>query len=311
MSLTKKKIQLTLEEIVELRKVDQHLLNISRDLEHAEQGLNELESLVDKESEDVKDLENTTIKSLFTKVLGSQEEQLDDARREYLDVLLKYNEKKKRVELLEYEKELLSKKTASIDKLELKLKQLKALREREILSSHSNIAQELIHIANQQDKLTIYKKELLEAYKVGDKLVELIDQIVRKLIQAKDWGSWDLVGKNRYADYSKHQAIDRANGFVHEANHLIGVYQKELHDLGIQTDIRLQTENFNSFLDFFFDNLISDWIVQKKIKNSLAQVVSTREYVKELNLDIHQNMDGCKQKAIELERNRDQILEQE
>jgi len=249
------------------------------------------------------------LRSVFSKVLGNKEEQLEKERQEYLEVLLLFNEKKKELELIEYEKELLNKKTSSLPQLENKLEALKNNREKEILKSHSNVAQELLQLAKKNDDNTFLKREVLEAFKVGQSLIQVLNKILEYLSQAKNWGHHDMSGRGRHAGYAKRQAIDRANAYVHEAHRYIQHYQKELKDVGLRVNINLQTESFNSFLDFFFDNLISDWIVQKKIKNTIGQVHGTREQVIELNNSLESEVAKLEEIMKDIEQQRSHILE--
>jgi len=309
MSNTRKEIASIIGEIVELRKVYEHLGQIEVDFAATSKELSGLSKKVDKESDDVKNLENTTLRSVFSKVLGNQEEQLEKERQEYLEILLLYNEKKKELELIEYEKELLDKKTSSLSQLENKLEALKNNREKEILKSHSSVAQELLQIAKKTDNNNFLKREVQEAHKVGQSLLLILNKILEYLSQAIKWGHYDMAGRGSRANYAKRQSIDRANAYVHEAHRHIQHYQKELKDVGLKVNITLKTENFNSFLDFFFDNLISDWIVQKKIKNTVNQVQATRNQVLELNNSLEGELNKIEQAMEALEKQRSYVLE--
>jgi len=52
--------------------------------------------------------------------------------------------------------------------------------------------------------------------------------------------------------------------------------QKELGDINLSIRESLNVGGFQAFLDIAFDNLISDWITQSRIHESLREV----EYVK-------------------------------
>ena len=43
--------------------------------------------------------------------------------------------------------------------------------------------------------------------------------------------------------------------------------------------IRDSLDSFNRFIDVFFDNLITDWIIQQKIYNALNNSLNTRDKV--------------------------------
>lgn len=309
MSTTRNAIVKIIEEIVELRKVHEHLSQINLDFKQTNVSLGKLEKALEKESYDVKSLEETSLRSVFSKVLGNKEEQLEKERQEYLEALLKYNEKKKELELIEYEKELLERKTSNLDQLANKLESLKIKREKEILNSPSNAAQELRLIAKKSDEAVYLKREVKEAFEVGQGLLGVLDKILSNLSRAKNWGQYDMAGRGRGADYAKRQAIDRANAHVHQAHRYIQKYQKELADVGVRVQIELQMENFNGFVDFFFDNLITDWIVQKKIKNTLSHVQNTKQHVLQINQSLQDEFENLNHSLSKLSEQRSHLLE--
>ena len=309
MNSTKDKIQSTLEELVSLRKVKMHLAGLKDDLKDGEDQLTKYERNLEKYSKGMKDLENTSIRSIFTSVLGNKEEQLEEERQAYLEELLKFKEMKKEVEVMQYECELLDKKTAALPGLEKSLESLKNKREKEILGSGERAANLLRGIAEKNDQLVYHQREVLEAYNVGEQLKSCLAVMINHLKQAKNWGNWDMAGKGRYADYNKKRAIDQAFANLHKAKQLINMYKRELNDIGIKADLPLKFESFNSFLDFFFDNLISDWIVQRKIKATLDNIYTVSDISTEINADLHRKLDTIKTDLGQLEIDRDHILE--
>lgn len=309
MSNTKDRIQATLEELVSLRKIKMHLGGLKEDLKEGEDQLTKYEQNLEKYSNSLKDLENTSIRSIFTSVLGNKEEQLEEERQAYLEELLKFKEMKKEVELMQYECELLDKKTSALPGLEQTLESLKNQREKEILLSGVVAAKQLRAIAAKNDQLVYQQREVLEAYNVGEQLKSCLAVMINHLKQAKNWGNWDMAGKGRYADYNKKRAIDQAFANLHKAKQLINMYKRELNDIGIKAELPLKFESFNSFLDFFFDNLISDWIVQRKIKATLDNVYAVADMSSEINADLHKELDIIKTDLAQLEIDRDHILE--
>ena len=79
----------------------------------------------------------------------------------------------------------------------------------------------------------------------------------------------------------KHSAIDKAKDLSYHVKHLLVRFQKDLsHIYGPENfDIQIQLDSFSRFTDIFFDNLISDWIIQQKIQNALSNVQSVRDRV--------------------------------
>ena len=64
------------------------------------------------------------------------------------------------------------------------------------------------------------------------------------------------------------------------------------------------------FIDVFFDNLISDWVIQRKIKNALNNVESTFDKIRRYVLMIEKEMSNLDANIIALQDNVDGLLEQ-
>ncbi len=303
-------IHAILGEINSLEKIQSHLDDILEQISSSNIELDKLDKVIDDELKDIENLEKIGLKSLFTKVLGSKEEQLEIERQEYLQATLKYKELKKTHDLLIYEKELLEKKTRSVVKLKSDLEQLKKRREVEIKSSNNPLANDLYEIANQLERNFILKKEIVEAIEAGEKAKRSVIAVYNELKNAKHWGHWDMAGRGgRGANYQKRHAIDKANGYVHTTQQLLRYYEKELRDLGMEVSLRFKLQNFHSFLDFFFDNLISDWIVQQKINHTINNVLKTRDEIESINASLNRELQKAKESTITLNDKRDSILE--
>jgi len=174
-------IHAVLAEINSLEKVQRHLDEINTQIEESAVQLLKLDKKVDEELKDIESLEKIGLKSLFTKVLGSKEEQLEIERQEYLQATLKYNELKKTNDLLLYEKDLLSKKTRSVKRLKSNLEKLKVKREKEIKRTKSPLANDLYLIADNLDRNYILNKELTEAIQAGKNAKALVAKVYREL----------------------------------------------------------------------------------------------------------------------------------
>jgi len=298
-----------LAEINSLEKVQRHLEDIHGQIIASNSELSKLDKKIDEELKDIESLEKIGLKSLFTKVLGSKEEQLEIERQEYLQATLKYNELKKTTDLLIYEKELLEKKARSVVTLKKNLERLKKKREVEIKRSNGPAAQSLFDIADKLERNFILNKELVEAIDAGEKAKASVLRVLNELKNAKQWGQWDMASRGRGANYHKRHAIDRANQHVYKTQQLLRVYEKELRDLGMEVSLRFKLQNFHSFLDFFFDNLISDWIVQQKINHTVNNVLKTRDEIASINASLTREKEKTDQSTIALHDKRDSILE--
>ena len=281
MSQIQEKLKASIAEIQNLKRVRKHFEKTQLDLDDAYDKLDVLDAELDQEYQDLKQLENLSMKSLFHKILGSKEEQIEKERQEYLQATLKYNAFKKNVEILEFEKTVLEKKLGDVSLLENKVKTLKKEREKELLRSGSEIGNKLLSLHKEEDSIELMTKEFSEAINAGAKSVQIIERMIHYLEQARNWGNWDMMGKGRMASYNKHSAIDNAREASYTAKHLLDRFQHELYDIGGpgNYNFNIELNSLQNFTDIFFDNLISDWIMQQKIKNALANVYAVRDKI--------------------------------
>jgi hypothetical protein len=309
MSQVQHTLQQTLQEIQNLKRVQKHFDKINLELESAYKELDLLADKLEKEYQDIKDLENLSMKSLFHKILGSKEEQMEKERQEYLQATLKYNEFKKSLEILEFERSVLEKKLIDVSLLDNKLKTLKKQREQELLVSGTPISQKLKKLHRDLDKLEVRRKEFNDAIVAGRKANEVIDQMLHYLEKAKNWGDWDMMGKGRLASYNKHSAIDKARESSYNAKYLLDRFQQELFDLGTPNyNFNIQLNKLQNFTDIFFDNLISDWIMQQKIKNALANVYAVRDKVHLIVQSLQLDMEDITPKLQAIQKEKESII---
>ncbi len=311
MSQLQKDIRETIETIINLDKVRTRYDEALIELKSAQAKLDKLHGIMVKELEDLSEIESKGLKTFFYKVLGSKEEQIEKERQEYLTASLKFNEYQKTVEILEFELDLLKKKLRDSTSLKKQLEVLKSQRENEILRSHPALAQQLLGLSKQVDELYGFRKELLDVETVGTKCIKSLNDMVQYLKQAKQWGNWDMMGGNRsrQAGYSKMAAIDKAKNISVWVKHELMNLNKELKDVGHQNgEFQLNMDNFNSFTDIFFDNLITDWVVQQKISNTLSNTVSVRDRVVLILKSIQSEMAKSDKQINTLNLEKDRVL---
>ena len=281
MSQIGEEIKKLLEEHQSLKKSEARLAEIVPEIENVNREVQTLVQQMRKEFEDIENLEKLGMKALFYKVLGSQEEQLEKERQEYLQASLKYDQVRKNLELLEFEYNILKKKSGNLATIEQKLNDLSVRQEKELINMPGAAALEIKKIYLQIDQQERLKIDISEAIKAGLKALECIDAVIAGLQQAHNWGQWDVSGRNPMSNHLKYSAIDKAKDWAYESNRQLKVFEKELLDVykQIPEDFQLHIDSFNRFIDVFFDNLITDWIIQQKIYNALNNTLNIRDKV--------------------------------
>ena len=94
-----------------------------------------------------------------------------------------------------------------------------------------------------------------------------------------------MLGGDMIATIAKHSKIDSAKQKGQYAQLNLERFQEELADAGVRLNLALEIDGFSKFADFFFDGIISDWIVQSKIHNASSVCSATLTCVQ---LAVHQ-----------------------
>ena len=66
--------------------------------------------------------------------------------------------------------------------------------------------------------------------------------------------------------------MDDAQQLMEAAKSDLKRFQRELKDVNIPLDLRMEVGSFLSFADFFFDGFVADYLVQSKISEAKEQV---------------------------------------
>jgi hypothetical protein len=311
MSELSRQLKESIQELEQIRKIKMHTGQLQARLAIELDALSAMEKALVKEQRDVEILEKEGLTTMFRKFLGDREEKLEKEREEYLRASLRFNELYKSVELIRFELDLLSKKEKDEEAVSRRIDTLLAYREQEIIEKVPAVALELQGINNQVDKLHRYEKEVEEAISAGAQAMDYIQKTESYLINVRHMGQRDMWGGRGYGyDKAKHNAVDHAREMATRSRHALIQFGHELRDVyeDFQLQAPVEIENFGRFVDIFFDNLISDWLVQQKINASLTNVTSTRKYVESLLGQLDQQRAMIMEKLEKLEVKRKEVI---
>lgn len=116
------------------------------------------------------------------------------------------------------------------------------------------------------------RKEINEAIEAGQRALTSLRQAENKLSSARNWGLVDLFGGGFLTDMMKHSKINDASRYVEQAKWDLQKFQRELKDVNLPTEVKIEIGGFLSFADFFFDGIVADYLVQSKIANARQQI---------------------------------------
>lgn len=116
------------------------------------------------------------------------------------------------------------------------------------------------------------EKEKREAIEAGQRALRSLQKARENLNSAGNWGLVDMFGGGFFTTMIKHSKIDQAKQNMEEAKYNLRSFSKELNDVNMACNLNIDTGDFLTFADYFFDGFFVDWLVQDKINNAKRQV---------------------------------------
>ena len=117
-----------------------------------------------------------------------------------------------------------------------------------------------------------HRRETNEALLAGREALRYLNEAADCLNSAGNWGIVDLLGGGLLTTFIKRSKMKDADELVQQARSALKRFQKELTDVENIPEFRIETGDFLTFADYFFDGIVADWLVQSKINDSRRQV---------------------------------------
>lgn len=262
--------------IAEKQWLKKRLEEVKTEVTQQELRVQDLHEKRNKETSDVENLESLSLVGLFYTVLGNKEQQLEKERQEALRAQLTYDEAHRSLELLRADLANIQSRLKAIGEVETTFEAKLETKLSLLLLSGQPVAIELKNQHTQWQQLQLQQREIYEALEAAKQYQEWLLLLIRQIQQAKNWGTWDLMGGGWVAGMAKHNHLESARLTVAGLRHHAFKLKKELTDLNrtLYTDVDLDA--FERFVDIFFDNLFTDWMVQRKILKSLESAETLR-----------------------------------
>lgn len=111
-----------------------------------------------------------------------------------------------------------------------------------------------------------------EAMDAGERALATLKSAQEKLNSASNWGVFDMFGGGLFSTIMKRSKMTDAQNLMETAKMDLKLFQKELKDVNVPLDLRIEVGSFLSFADFFFDGFVADYLVQSKISEAKEQV---------------------------------------
>ena len=126
------------------------------------------------------------------------------------------------------------------------------------------------------------EKEKREAIDAGRRAINSLKTARDNLNSAKNWGLADMFGGGFFTTMFKQSKMEQARQNMEQAKYDFRNFSRELTDVNMACDLNLNTGDFLSFADYFFDGFVVDWMVQDRINNARHQVeeaIRRTEYI--------------------------------
>lgn len=117
-----------------------------------------------------------------------------------------------------------------------------------------------------------FNKEAQEAINAGERALSSLRAAQNELSSARNWGIFDMFGGGFISTLVKHNKMDNAQHYMEQAKYDLNSFSKELRDVNMSVNLNINTGDFLSFADWFFDGFVADWLVQDRINEARHQV---------------------------------------
>lgn len=267
-----------------------------------------IEELIDQSSVDIAKLESFSLSSLFFELLGDKESQLERAKQIYLQNILRYKELKKRLELSQYEKNILEKKVARSEQVSMKLNALLKTRENLLDQTEPELRYQIQALNQKIEQQFRFKTEIKEANNLAYKIIEYLSKMIDLLNKIWFWGNIKWFPKTK-ANHQSH--IDRAQELLYKSKQLIIHLEDEMRHIdrfNLSNVPNFRLELSHHFSEIYIENLILDWIVRGRIRNAQTSIINTRDKIKLLQITLKKQSKDIDAYIKELEIEKKQLL---
>lgn len=132
--------------------------------------------------------------------------------------------------------------------------------------------------------------EVQEAIYAGERALNSLRAAQAELNSARNWGIADLFGGGFLIDMFKHSKMRNASACMEEAKKDLQLFQRELRDVSVYAELKMNIGDFLVFADFFFDGLVADYLVQSRIAEAREEVAQAIWQVEHILADLRKSI---------------------
>lgn len=264
---------------------------------------------LDSKNKEITKLEKFSVGGAIKSLFVDKKKQLESKRDEYYKLSKEYDKLKSEISALDYEMELLGKKYQELLLLKEEYEALKEQREKELAAENSTQGIAYRNILEDIENENNHLLRINGAFSLIDKLINKLTLFSASLREIQGYGHWKNRRRMRRSGSYKSIAIKNAKQYYLESTLLLRKLEQFLEDLNFDYfDIKLKNIEFDSLLNIFFDNFITDIILSKKINEAVNNVDEVYNKLNVLKNELNDKENEIKQKIQKLEKLQDELI---
>jgi hypothetical protein len=130
------------------------------------------------------------------------------------------------------------------------------------------------------------EREVQVAIVASETALAHLQQARELLDKARSWGTFDIVAGGLLSTMVKHSRMNEAQRELNEAKKALQVFSSQLRALDYAREITLDTGDFLGVADYIFDSLITDFMMQSRIREAQEKLDQTILQVLQMREDL-------------------------
>lgn len=255
--------------------------SLKKQLAPLEEKERALRSRLYAEQADVDRLNRRSLAALFYAVTGQKAGKLAIEEREAYEAAVRHDTAVRELESVREDLRRTETELCEVSGCERRYAETLEKKKQAVREAGGADAERIERLENELAACMRMKREVEEAIRAGRRAQSIADAILSSLNSAESWGTWDLVGGGLVSDLIKHDRIDNAQEQIELLQVQLRRFTAELSDVKVFADMQVRVDGFLRFADFFFDDLISAWVVLDRVGRSKEQVRQVQQQVQQ------------------------------
>lgn len=272
MSSIRERIRELLSQINQLSVVETEIIRAENSVKVIDQNIREKLEMLEKKNLEIERLQSFSLTGLISSVFVDKKFELENKRNEYFQLSRQYDQIKAEKSASIFEMEILNRKMNELGVMKQELLVLMENRENELVNENSSQGMALLNVQKDIEEANIKLQKLNRSLELLDRIFSSLTLFSAALRDVESNISWNRK-KQFMAGNSKETAIKKAKEFNVESRLMLNDLGKMLRELGISyTNLDVVLVAFENEFGIFFDNLISDIIMKKRIIEGVENV---------------------------------------